>query len=288
MVPSETRKHYAEEIRTTAKIASEALIKAFAAVPREDFVGPGPWTVLSRPAAGQTQPQITDATDPKDLYQDVAVFLDRSKGLTNGNPSTLAPWLDFLDLAEGKSVFHLGCGTGYYTAVIAETVGRSGSVTATEIDPSLAAQARKSLARYSQVEVVEGDGGAVALGKRDAILINAGVTHPAGQWLENLNVGGTLIAPLTIEVGVPNVGKGLVLCVSRVASGYTARFLPTPVMIYSCKSTRDSTIASAFGQKLMTGTFASVRSLRREPHTAEPSCWWHSAEFCLSTEPVST
>jgi protein-L-isoaspartate(D-aspartate) O-methyltransferase len=232
-------------------------------------------------------PQITDVTDPKDLYQDVAVFLDRSKGLTNGNPSTLAPWLDSLNLAEGKSVFHLRCGTGYYTAVIGETVGRGGSVTATEIDPSLAAQARQSLARYPQVEVVQGDGGAVALGKRDAILINAGVTHPAGQWLENMNVGGTLIAPLTLEVGVPNVGKGLVLCVSRLAAGYTARFVPTPVMIYSCKSTRDSAIASALGQKLMAGTFASVRSLRREPHTTEPSCWLHCAEFCLSTEPVS-
>src|SRR5581483_5456010 len=265
MVPSKIRKHYAEEIRTTAKIASEALVKAFAAVPREDFVGAGPWTLLSRPAPGQSQPQITDVTDPKDLYQDAAVFLDRSKGLTNGNPSTLAPWLDSLNLADGKSVFHLGCGTGYYTAIIAEIVGRSGFVTAAEIDPSLAAQAGMNLARYPQVEVVEGDGGAVALGKRDAILINAGVTHPTGQWLENMNVGGTLIAPLTLEVGVPNIGKGLVLCVSRLASGYTAHFLPTPVMIYSCKGTRDSTIASEFGRKLMQGTSASVRSLRREP-----------------------
>jgi protein-L-isoaspartate(D-aspartate) O-methyltransferase len=287
MVPPEARKQYAEEIRTTAKIASEALINAFAAVPREEFVGEGPWTILSRPAPGQMQPQLAEVTDPRELYQDVAVFLDHSKGLTNGNPSTLAPWLDSLNLAEGKSVFHLGCGSGYYTAVIAETVGRGGSVTATEIDPSLAAQARKSLARYPQVEVVEGDGGAVALGKRDAILINAGVTHPAGQWLENMNVGGTMVAPLTIDVGVLNVGKGLVLCVSRLASAYAAYFLPAPVMIYSCKSIRDSTIAGTLGQKLMAGTFGSVRSLRREPHTAEPSCWLHSDDFCLSTEPVS-
>ena len=68
MVQSETRRHYAEEIRATAKIASEAVVKAFAAVPREDFVGAGPWTVLSR-SMGQMQPQITDVTDPKDLYQ---------------------------------------------------------------------------------------------------------------------------------------------------------------------------------------------------------------------------
>ena len=35
MVPSETRKHYAEEIRATARIASEALINAFGAVPHK-------------------------------------------------------------------------------------------------------------------------------------------------------------------------------------------------------------------------------------------------------------
>src|SRR6266446_3501961 len=98
MVPPETRERYAEEIRTTAKISSEALLNAFATVRREDFVGPSPWKVLSRPAPGQMQPQVTDVTDPCDLYRDVAVFLDSSKSLTNGNPSTLAPWLDALDL----------------------------------------------------------------------------------------------------------------------------------------------------------------------------------------------
>lgn len=287
MVPVEVKRRYVEEIRATAKIASDALVDAFASVPREDFVGPGPWTVLSQPAPGKMQPQISAATDPVDLYHDVAVFLDRSKTLTNGNPSTLAPWLDALELVEGKSVFHLGCGTGYYTAIIAEVVGPSGSVTAAEIEPSLATQARKSLARYPQVQVVEGDGDVVALGKTDAILINAGVTHPAGQWLESMSVGGTLVAPITIEVGVPNAGKGLVLCVSRQTSGYEAHFLPAPVMIYSCTTTRNAEIASSFAQKFTSGTFASVRSLRREPHLAEPSCWLHFAGFCLSTEAVS-
>jgi protein-L-isoaspartate(D-aspartate) O-methyltransferase len=137
MVSVEVKKRYVEEIRMTAKIASEALVGAFASVPREDFVGPGPWTVLSRPAAGQMQPQISEVTDPIDLYHDVAVFLDRSKTLTNGNPSTLALWLEALELVEGKSVFHLGCGTGYYTAIIAEVAGPGGSVTAAEIEPSL-------------------------------------------------------------------------------------------------------------------------------------------------------
>jgi protein-L-isoaspartate(D-aspartate) O-methyltransferase len=286
VVPIEVKKRYVEEIQATAKIAADALVDAFASVPREDFVGSGPWTVLSRPAPGQMLPQISAVTEPVDLYHDVAVFLDRSKTLTNGNPSTLVPWLNALELVEGKSVFHLGCGTGYYTAIIAEVVGPSGSVTAAEVEPSLATQARKSLARYPQVQVVEGDGGVVALGESDAILINAGVTHPAEQWLESMSIGGTLVVPITIEVGVPNVGKRIALCVSRQTSGYKARFLPIPVMIYSCTTTRNAEIASSFAQKFASGTFASVRSLRREPRLAQPSCWLHSAGFCLSTDAV--
>jgi protein-L-isoaspartate(D-aspartate) O-methyltransferase len=287
MVSQEIRRRYAEEIRNTAGIKSEALVNAFATVCREDFVGQGPWKVLSRPAPGQRQPQVADESDPLELYRDVAVFLDSSKSLTNGNPSTLAPWLDALDLAEGKSVFHLGCGTGYYTAIIAEVVGPRGQVTAVEIDTAFAARARESLARYANVRIVEGDGGGISIGARDAILINAGVTHPTDHWLESMTIGGRLVVPITIDVGMPHIGKGLVLCVSRLASGYEARFLPMPVMIYSCTSVRDAQLASAFGERFMSGAFESVRSLRREQHSPEPSCWLHTAAFCLSTQWVS-
>ena len=229
---------------------------------------------------------MTDVLDPCELYRDVAVYLDTSKSLTNGNPSTLAPWLDALNLSDGKSVFHLGCGTGYYTAIIAEVVGPRGQVTAAEVDPVLAAQARKALARYPNVQVMEGDGGNMDTGLRDAIFVNAGVTHPTEQWLESMTIGGTLVLPITIEIGMPHVGKGLVLRVSRLGLGYEARFFPMPVMIYSCTSVRDAQIGAAFGQRFLSGSFDSVRSLRRDPHSPESSCWLHSTTFCLSTQSI--
>ena len=285
MVASDIRQRYAEEIRTNIHFTSPDLLKAFAAVPREEFVGSGPWKVLSR-VPGQMQPQVADVTDPAELYRDVAILLDPSRSLTNGNPGTLALWLDALNLSASKSVFHLGCGTGYYTAIMAEMVGPEGRVTGVEIDPTLAAQARVNLSRYSNVEVVEGDGGTVDTGVTDAILINAGVTHSRESWLDNLQLAGTLVLPLTVEFGMPHVGKGMVLRVSRLQSGYSANFLPVPVMIYSCSSVRNPEFGSLLSKSFMSGTFSLVRSLRRDPHSSEPDCWLHTPTFCLSTRPL--
>jgi protein-L-isoaspartate(D-aspartate) O-methyltransferase len=286
MVSPDIRQRYAEEIRTSAKVSSAALLEAFARVPREEFVGLGPWKILSRPVPGQKQPQIDEVADPAELYRDVAVLLDSSRSLTNGNPGTLAPWLDALNLFKGKSVFHLGCGTGYYSAVMAEAVGPTGQVTAFEIDSALAAQARAALSRYPNVEVIEGDGGVAEIGARDAILINAGVTHPNKTWLDNLRPAGSLVLPLTVEIGMPHIGKGMALHVSRLEQGYAARFFSIPVMIYSCSSVRDPQFASLLGQAFMSGTFSAVQSLRRDPHSPEPSCWLHHSSFCLSTRPL--
>ena len=285
MVSPDIRQRYAEEIRTQAGVNSAVLLEAFASVPREEFVGPSPWKILSRPAPGQKQPQIEEVADPTELYRDVAVLLDSSRNLTNGNPGTLALWLDALNLFKGASVFHLGCGTGYYTAIMAEAVGPTGQVTAVEIDFAIAAQARAALARYPNVEVIEGDGGVAETGARDAILINAGVTHPNEKWLDSLRPAGNLVLPLTVEIGLPHIGKGMVLHVSRLEESYAARFFSVPVIIYSCSSVRDSQFTSLLGQAFMSGTFSSVQSLRRDPHSPEPSCWLHHSSFCLSTRP---
>lgn len=238
MIATEIKARYAAEVLSTAKITSARLLRALATVSREEFVGCGPWKAVWRPAPGQTrlQPCIAEVSDPAELYQDVAIILGASRNLANGMPSTLAPWIDALALSEGKTVFHLGCGTGYYTAVIAELVGRTGRVTAIEIDAALATQARKNLARYANIEVVEGDGGVLKTAGCDAILVNAGVTHPADNWLDGLHSYGNLVMPLTVDFGIPNVGKGMVLHLRRTERGYAARFLPDPVMIYSSEN----------------------------------------------------
>ena len=76
--------------------------------------------------------------NPGHLYRDVLVAIDAARFLNNGHPSSLAAWFDALDLQPADRVLHVGCGVGYYTAVVAETVGEQGYVTAVEIDAELA------------------------------------------------------------------------------------------------------------------------------------------------------
>jgi protein-L-isoaspartate(D-aspartate) O-methyltransferase len=83
-----------------------------------------------------------------------------------------------MDIQEGDRVVHAGCGTGYYTAVIAHIVGSSGHVAALEFDPVLASRAKSNLQGFPNVNVIAGDATIYDPGLADAILINAGATHP--------------------------------------------------------------------------------------------------------------
>src|ERR1043165_5670857 len=158
------RRFYADEIRFVANLNSPALVDAFARVPREKFIGPGPWQVGSAEvralaAAGMGRATYVPVDDARHLYHNVVVVLDATRDINNGQPSALANWINGLQLQPGNRVYHLGCGVGYYTAIMAEVVGPSGSVVAPEIDPDLSARARANLSTYTNVEVHLVDGG---------------------------------------------------------------------------------------------------------------------------------
>ena len=73
------RQFFAEEIRAVANIQTEALVTAFAKVPREHFLGPGPWQIASPDTRGSsiggltvgTTYRPTDDADPRQLYHNV-------------------------------------------------------------------------------------------------------------------------------------------------------------------------------------------------------------------------
>lgn len=286
MTPSleDYRRFYAEEIAAITAMRSPALFEAFAKVPREHFLGPGPWKILGADfgMSPQFKYRETKDGDPRQIYHNIVVVIDAQRNLNNGHPSTLAAWLDRLEIAPGEHVFHVGGGLGYYTAILSELVGEKGRVTAIEVDADLAARARQNLPPWPNVDLHTGDGGEFDPGPADAIFINAGVTHPHALWLDRLKDGGRLLVPLTFDVG-GGIGKGVMMLVKREGGRYSARLL-TLVMIYSSSSVRDAGINAALGKQIASPKVFAVQSLRRDPHAEEETCWLHGKDFCFSQQ----
>jgi protein-L-isoaspartate(D-aspartate) O-methyltransferase len=259
MTLDECRRFYAEEIRFAANLKSPALTAAFERVPRERFLGPGPWKIATD--AGMGEPTYVEAGEPRHLYHNVMVALDPERGLNNGHPGSLARCIDALDIKAGDRVFHVGCGAGYYTAILAEVAGPGGHVVAVEVDADLAERAKENLAQYSSVTVHSGDGAALDPGPCDAILINAGVTHPHRPWIERLNAGGRLVLPLTYAVPGKLYGVGVMAKIVSEPGGLSLQIV-APMAIYSCASVRDA-------------------------HEPNGECVAHGPDVCLSARPFA-
>ena len=282
MTLEDYRRFYAEEIRMVAGVKSTSLVEAYARVPREQFLGMAPWQVASPDIAvmtlmGLPGPAYSPTTDPRDLYHNVLIALDPVRKLNNGQPSALARWIDTLELKPGDRVYHLGCGVGYYTAIMAEVVGASGRVYASEVDLGLAARARENLAAYPNVSVHAGDGAAFDPGVCDAIFINAGVTHPHLAWLDRLSHHGRLLLPLTLDA----IGSGVMARITRSGKGFSARIM-TMVGIYPCTSVRDPEMSEAISKALANRTLLKLNSVRIDPHQPDETCLAHRPDVCLS------
>jgi len=285
------RAFYAQEIRFAASVVTPGLVEAYARVAREKFLGPAPWQISSAEAralsmAGLRESSYVTVDDPRDLYHNVVVALDRAKEINNGQPSALASWIDALALQPGDRAFHLGCGVGYYTAIIAEVVGPSGSVVALELQSDLAARAKENLASYANVTVHQGDGAAFDPGPCDAMFVNCGVTHPQAIWLERLRHRGRLVVPFTMAVN-PQMGQGVMTKILREQSGYSAAMV-TPTGIFSGGGLRDPALEPLMKKALTTGGLLKLKSVRRDAHEPTDTCVLHAAEVCLSTAPLSS
>lgn len=276
-----SRRLYAEQLRSAAGVRSSAVVRAFATVPRERFLGPGPWFVLAASADGQLAYQATEDADPRHLYKNVLVAIDTTRRLNNGEPASWAAWIDVLDLVPGERVVHIGCGTGYYTAVLAEVVGPRGSVLAIEVDPGLADQAHANLAYLPHVAVAAGNGSARSFDVADAIVVNAGVTHPVASWLDALSPGGRLLLPVTGSDDLDGTGSGGMVLITRRPEGYAATCV-SPVTIFPCIGVRDEDCNRQLLEKTE-GDWRRIQSVRRDAHGADVTCWLHGPEGCLST-----
>src|SRR5262249_43780887 len=189
----QARRAFAEELRFVGHLSDQRVVEAFATVPRERFVGPGPWRIFHFADGYWSTPDA----DPRHLYHNVLVALDESTGLNTGQPSLWAYHFDRLGVREGDRVLQVGTGSGYFTAILAEIVGPSAKVLGLEVEPRLVMAAKGNLAAWPHASVRLVDGIVPVDGQWDAVIAFAGATAPPRPWLDALAPGGRALIPMT-------------------------------------------------------------------------------------------
>ena len=168
--------------------------------------------------------QFVDTALAIQAYEDTSLPIGH--GQTISKPTVVARMIDLL--LEGANarrdgqlgqVLEIGTGCGYQTAVLACLARHVVSI---ERVRPLFDKARANLAasRLNQVRLVHGDG-MLGHGPRapyDSIIAAAGGEDLPQAWLDQLAVGGRLVAPMVVAGG----GQALVV-VDRSASGWARR-----------------------------------------------------------------
>ena len=185
-------------------VRCDPVLAAFAAVPRHEFV---------------------DSALAAQAYEDTSLPIGLSQ--TISKPSVVARMLALLfegDLARRRGslgrVLEVGTGCGYQTALLAQM---SASVVSIERLKALHDRARVNLVgwRGADVRLVHGDGrlGHAPNAPYDTIVAAAGGDEMPPAWLDQLAVGGRLVAPIFDAAS----GGQALLVVDRSADGYMRR-----------------------------------------------------------------
>jgi protein-L-isoaspartate(D-aspartate) O-methyltransferase len=265
------RQFYAKMVAAGGGQLREDLERAFEIVPREYFLGAGPWLAVSS-VSGMFVATPTD--DPIHVYQNVLFALDPQKQINNGEPFLHGQLLGALAPARGNVALHIGCGTGYYTAILAHLVGPSGKVIAYEIEPELGHRAVKNLKPWDNVEVRLASGVDDELPRCDAIYVNAGATRPVAGWLDALNEGGKLLFPL---IGLK--GAGVTLLTTRLQGSIAAKVIGYCGFV-RCRDAFEAAEAAKVSAAFYSGLW-KARSLIRDDEPDENAVligkgWWLS------------
>ncbi len=274
------RQAYAKQILAAAGVNDARIESAYAAVRREDFLGPGPWEIVRSGNYVRTP-----SDDPVYLYTNDLVGIIPERQINNGEPSFHATLINQAAPAAGEHVVHVGAGVGYYSAIFAELVGKSGRVTAIEYLPELATRAKANLRGYSNVEVLQGDGAVTPFREAHVVYVNAGATRPADIWLDQLAEGGRLVLPLTTDKGFSDtfgkITSGLVFRIERRGDAYLANWLSS-VAIFPCAGSRDEESELALAEALGKGGEQKVIRLYRDNLLPEERCWLRTSGWCLA------
>ena len=192
---------------TTTRTDWRALL---AEVPRESFLPDVIWTNGEIP---RTFVSVSRAEDPQlwaELVErDDAVIIQVDDGEVEPGglgvlptssasaPSVVVGMLEATDLRPGQAVLEIGTGTGWNAALLSRRIGEGGRVVSIEVDPAVAAAARRALAGYPSVRVITGDGeaGHPPGAPYDRVLATVGVRTVPRAWLAQTRPGGLVVLP---------------------------------------------------------------------------------------------
>jgi protein-L-isoaspartate(D-aspartate) O-methyltransferase len=128
-------------------------------------------------------------------FVDMEIPLGKGPNQVMLAPRVQARMLQDLAVRATDKVLDIGTGSGFMAALLGH---QAASVLSLELDPDLAAQAQANLHRagVSNVTVRQADGsqGAAADGPFDAILLSGSVAEVPAVLLQQLSIGGRLVA----------------------------------------------------------------------------------------------
>ncbi len=165
---------------TEGYLKSDALIDAFSAIRREEFV-------------------------PKEFAAEAEtnIPLPIGYGQTVSQPLTVAVMLELLDLRAGQKVLDVGSGSGWTSALMAHAVGETGHVVAVERIPELYEDGKRNIDKFGfvgmgRVKCVLGDGsdGFAEEAPYDRILVSASAEELPQAYKDQLVVGGKMVIPV--------------------------------------------------------------------------------------------
>jgi protein-L-isoaspartate(D-aspartate) O-methyltransferase len=163
--------------RLRSAVQDERVLAAIAAVPRELFVA---------------------ERDRGRAYENVALPI--ACGQTISQPIVVARMLELLEVGPDDRVLDVGTGSGYHAALLAELAGEVISI---ERLTPLSEAAARTLADlgYARIRCLVADGwaGVPDLGPFDAINVAAAFATLPRALIEQLRVGGRMVAPVGDE-----------------------------------------------------------------------------------------
>ncbi|MGI9297552.1 MAG: protein-L-isoaspartate O-methyltransferase family protein [Gammaproteobacteria bacterium] len=152
-------------------VLDETVLELYRTVPRENFVA---------------DPSLRDLA-----YADVALPIGCGQYMLE--PKLEARMLQTLALRGNERVLHIGCGGGFFAALLSRLAAE---ITTVEIVPELAAVAAKHLAAFPNVRLVVADGarGLPEEGVFDAVVLTGSTPKIAPELWRNVRDGGRLLA----------------------------------------------------------------------------------------------